>query len=121
MAHVMAKMHVIELDVMARERLVVDHVTTSWPASSIKVPSIMILVAAMKPAGTIKVPSIEDVVITSMLAKIIKVTLKQDLTSVAAENCDGQIVDPFIGVVVGRRKLRNRPTDVGLGFTESSV
>ena len=105
MAHVMAKMHVIELDVMARERLVVDHVTTSWPASSIKVPSIMILVAAMKPAGTIKVPSIEDVVITGMPAVKIKVILKQDLTSVAPEKFGGDIVHSFIGVVVMGSKL----------------
>ena len=121
MAHVMRGMHVIQLDVMPRERLVVDLATTNRPAGIIKVPSIMILVTNIKPAGTIKVPSIEDVVITGMPAVKIKVILKQDLTSVAAENCDGHIVDPFIGVVVMRRKLRERPTDVIGQCTKSSV
>ena len=95
--------------------------TPTMPAKKIKVPSGIMLATAIVPATRIKVPSIMDVVISSKAAEIIKVTLKQDLMSVAAENGDGHIVGTFIGVVLMRRKLRVRPTDVGLGFTKSSV
>ena len=81
----------------------------------------MVLATATIPATRMKVPSIVDVVITSKPAVRIKVILKQDLMSVAAENGDGHIVGPFIGVVWMRRKLRKRTTDVIGGGSKSSV
>ena len=95
--------------------------TPTMPAKKIKVPSGIMLATTFIPATRIKVPSIMDVVISSKAAEIIKVTLKQDLMSVAAENGDGHIVGPIIGVVWMRRKLRKRTTDVIGGGSKSSV